>query len=394
VEAATSYMTIDLLGNIYMKEEIIYYDKPLTFTCTNDIGSLFLASCTELDVIEKWLFLPVSEARLIQILRGGISAYNAFKSPELKFLWEVNIKANDYSNGEAKKILPTVLLDEDLPDEDIVFDILAEETFTLKNDERKKIVEDAIKERREIFDLSIESKESHVHEIEAAFLGKVLEGTQNIVNIIGHKKGFNAKVPKHIREQNKLIYTGEYAASFGFRLKSHNLTNILNESELQDNLSIFMNLLEAKADTEKITEILKGLNPAVVIHYRNFLYLLKKESVSIKTYCAFPNEEYRILENTLQDITESLNALESNIKEITKEDIFHGEIVAIDTTSRTFKFISDDEETINGVINKKLNPEEYRLPKNANVKLKVTIQLNGYTGQEKIEYELLELEYE
>lgn len=394
VEVTRSYMNIDLLGNIYLIDEIIYYDKLLTFTCKNDIGHLFLASCTDLNDIEKWIFLPVSKARIIQILRGSITAYDAFKSSELNFLWEITLKANDYSNGEAKKVLPNLLLDEDLPDKGIVFDILGEETFTLKAEDRKSIVQDSVNERREIIDLSIELKESHIHEIEAAFLGKVLEGTQNIVNIIAHKKGFNANVPKHVKEQNKLIYSGEYAASFGFRLKSHNLANILNESELQESISLFMELLEAKADTEKISDILKDLNPSVVIHYRNFLNLLKKENVSIKTNSAFPNQKFRSIENTLQDITESLNALESNIKEITKEDTFHGKIVAIDTTARTFKFISDEEETINGSINNQVNPEEYRLPKNAKVKLKIVIKLNGYTGQEKTEYELLNLEYE
>jgi hypothetical protein len=394
MNAANSYMNIDLLGNIFMVDEIIYYDKPLTFTCKNDIGNMFIASCTELDYIEKWLFLPVSNARLIQILRGSITAYDAFKNPELDFLWEVSLKANDYTMGEAKKTYPNMLLDEDLPDKEIVFDILGEETFTIKNEDRIGIVEDSVKERREIFDLSIESNGSHIHEIEASFLGKVLEGTQNIVNSIAHKKGFNGKVPKYIKEQNKLIYTGEYAASFGFRLKSHSLSNILNESELQENLETFMNLLQAKADTEKITEILKELNPSVVVHYRNFLSILKKENVAIKTYCAFPNQHYRSLETSLKDITESLNALESNIKEVSKEDTLFGEIVAIDTTARSFKFISDDDEIINGTINDGVNPEEYRLPKNAEVKLKITIKLNGFTGREKIEYELLELVYE
>lgn len=394
MDGTSSYMNIDLIGNIYVIDEIIYYDKLLTFTCKNDIGNLFLASCTELDQVEKWLFLPLSQARLIQVLKGSITAYDAFKKPELNFLWEVSIRANDYSCGVAKKVLPDSIVDEDLPDKDIVFDIIAEESFVLKNEDRKSIVEDSVNERREIFDFSIEMNESHVHEVEAAFLGKVLESTQNVVNIIAHRKGVNAKVPKHIKEKNKLIYSGEYAASFGFRLKSHNLANILNESELQENLLIFMSLLEAKADTNRIQSILKDLNPAVVIHYRNFLNLLKKEEVAVKTYCAFPNEEYRSIESTQEDITASLKALESNIREITKNDTYHGKIVAIDTTSNTFKFISNDDETINGTINNNVNLEEYRLPKDARVRLQITIRLNGYTGQERIEYELLDLVYD
>ncbi|MBU8908977.1 DUF6575 domain-containing protein [Desertibacillus haloalkaliphilus] len=394
MKGENSYMNIDLLGNIYIMDEIIYYDKPLTFTCKNDIGNQYIASCIELEEEEQWLFLPLSEARLTQVLRGSITAYNAFKNPETGFLWKVFLQANNYSFGKAKRIQSSELYEDDLPDKDIVYDVYGEEVFSIKSDERNSIVQDSVKERREFLDLSLEMGESHVHEIEAAFLGKVLESTQNVVNIIGHKKGVNGKVPKHIKEENKLIYSGDFAASFGFRLKSNNLANILNESDLQDSLTIFMNLLESKSNTKKIMEIIKDLNPSVIHHYKNFLNLLKNENVSVKTYCAFPNENYRHINISIDDIKKSIKALDSEIKEYTKEDTFQERIVAIDTTNKTFKFISDDDETISGLIGENVNTDEYRLPKDARVKLNIKIKLNDFTGQENIDYELVELIYE
>src|SRR5699024_7605674 len=222
MKGESSYMNIDLLGNIYIMEEIIYYDKPLTFTCKNDIGNQFITSCIELDDEEKWLYLPISKARLIQVLIGSITAYYAFTKPEIDFLWKVYIKSNSYSLGRAIKIEPSELHEDELPDKDIVYDLYGEETFSIKSNERNEIVQDSVKERREFLDLSLEMKESHVHEIEAAFLGKVLENTQNLVNVIAHKRGVSGKVPKHIKEENKLIYSGDFADSFGFRLKSNN----------------------------------------------------------------------------------------------------------------------------------------------------------------------------
>lgn len=394
MKGENSYMNIDLLGSIYIMEEIIYYDKPLTFTCKNDIGNQFIASCIELEEEEQWLFLPLSEARLIQVLRGSITAYDAFTKPEMEFLWKVYIQSNNYSLGRAKKIKPSELHEDDLPDKDIVYDLYGEETFSIKSNERNKIVQDSVKERREFLDLSLEMEDSHVHEIEAAFLGKVLETTQNLVNVIAHKKGVNGKVPRHIKEENKLIYSGDFAASFGFRLKSNNLSNILNESELQDSLTVFMDLLESKSNTKKIVEILKDLNPSVLHYYKNFLNVLKGGNVSIKTYCAFPNDRYRNINVTIDDIKESIKALDSEIKEYNKEDTFQGKIVAIDTTNKTFKFISDDNETISGTIGENVKIEEYRLPKDARVKLNIKIKLNDFTGQENIDYELVELIYE
>lgn len=387
------YMKIDIIGNIYIKDMIIYYDKPLVFSCINDFQQYFIACCNELDCIEEWFFLPISEARLIKGLKGNISAYDLFKYPEGEFLWKIKIDSNNYSNGRATQIKPELLCDEDLPDKDIVYDIYGEEDFTLKNSEREGILNDSVLERREIFDISLEPKDSHVHEIDALVLGKVLESTQNIINLIAHKQGVNAKVPNIIKEENKLNVAGNYAASFGIRLKSNMLADILNESEIQKNLDIFMNILDAKSDTDKLTEILKELNPAVSIYYIELLKLLSKEEIGIKTYCAFPNNKYRKNHFVSEEIVLSLKSLEENIKELSKEIHLKGSVVAIDTLNRTFKFIAYDGEKVNGVIGEKINVEEYVLPKKAKIKLEMVTKLNDLTGKENINYRLLELEY-
>ena len=387
------YMKINMLGNIYIKDIIVYYDKPLVFSCVNDFQQHFIAMCNELDYIEQWIFLPISEALLIRGLRGNISAYNLFKYPEGEFLWKIYIDSNNYRTGKAIQIKPESLCDEDLPDKDIVYDIYGENEFSIKNSDRKNTLNDSILERREIFDISLEPNESHVHEIDALVLGRVLESTQNIINLIAHKKGINAKVPNSIKEKNKLNVTGNYAASFGIRLKSNLLADMLNESEIQRNLDIFMNILTAKSDMDKLTEILKGLNPAVSLYYIDLLKLLSKENIGIKTYCAFPNNKYRKNYFASEEIKLSLKKLEENIKELSNEIYLEGDIVAIDTLNRTFKFITYDEEKVNGAIGEKINVEEYVLPKKAKIKLEIISKLNDLIGKEEINYRLLELEY-
>ncbi|QUW23393.1 hypothetical protein JSQ81_07680 [Sporosarcina sp. Marseille-Q4063] len=394
MESENSYMNIDMLGDIYVIDEIIYYDKLLTFTCQNDVGNKFIASCTELDSEEQWLFLSISNARLTQVLRGGITAYEAFTKPEVGFLWKVYLQADDYSAGKAKRINVKELSEDDLPDKEIVFDIYGEELFTIKNTERQNIVSDSIKERRELLDLSLEMENSHVHEIEAEFLGEVLENTQKMINIIAHKKGVNGKVPQHIRDENKLIYSGDYAASFGLRLKSNKLANILNESELQESLTVFMNLLESKSDTNKIIEIINKLNPSVLQHYKSYLRMFERKNVSIKTYCAFPNKQYRNINVSTDDIEQSIKALDTEIVVNNKEKIFRGKLVAVDTTNNTFKFVTDIDEPLSGRIVSDLTIEEYRLPRQASAKFKIIVELNNFTQKEHITYELIELTYE
>ncbi|ENJ9655627.1 hypothetical protein FDB88_11865 [Clostridium sporogenes] len=387
-----AYMHVDLLGRIYIKDVIIYYDKPLTFACINDFGQLFIASCINIDEIEEWLFVPLTEARLILGLRGNIQAYRMFSEPEGGFLWKIKISASKYTDGRASKILPNELIDDDLPDKDIVYDIYGEDEFLIKSEERMRILDDSVRERREILDVSLEPEHSHIHEIDAEFLGKVLENIQTMVNLISHRKGINAKVPKDIKEKNKLKATGSYAASFGIRLKSNNLANILNESEVQDSLDTFMDILEAKSDVQKLANILDKLNPAVGIHYRNFLKLFNKEDVGIKTYCAFPNSKYRGNYFTRNEIKTSLKNLEEDIKEVKKEVELFGKVVAIDVLNKTFKFIIN-EDKIQGSIGKDVKIEEYILPKEAKIKLEIISKFNNFTGEENIEYKLIQLEY-
>ncbi|GAA0435377.1 hypothetical protein GCM10008983_09940 [Lentibacillus halophilus] len=393
MEGPNSHMTIDLIGNIYVIDEIIYYDKLLSFSCKNDIGNLFLAICIELDDMEQWLFLPVSEARLIQILRGSITAYKAFEQSEMGFIWKITIHANYNKEGKAEKISFDKLADVDLPDKDILFDVYGEDTFSIKRSKQEKILEQSIKERREIIDISLELEQSHTHEIGAAFLGNVLKGTQDIVNVISHRQGMNASIPKKIKDDNKLIYTGNYAASFGIRLKSNKLADIFNESELQRNLSVLMSLLKAKSNAEEISEITKELNPKVLSHYKNFLNLFQKEDVAINTNLAFPSNKLNNVKLTSEDIAQSIKVLESEINETSKEYSFYGKIVAIDITRNNFKFITDDDDTISGEIDKAVNIEEFLLPKRAKVKLRVTTKISDFNDEEQIEYELLEIDY-
>lgn len=383
-------MKVDNLGRLYIKDIIVFYDEPLLFSCVNDFDNYFLVNCLDMDDEKKeWLVLPISEARLIRGLKGNISGYNLFKKPEGDFLWRVTqLKDNVLCN--SKQIYPMDLSDDDLPDDDIFFNIY-EDSLLSKYD--NNILEESIKERREVLDISLEPNGSHVHEIEADVLGKVLSSTQNIINIIAYKKGLNAKVPNDVKEKNKMNVSGNYAASFGVRLKANNLANILNESEVQESLNIFMDILEAKSDITKLTHIFKNLNPAVSIQYKNLLKLFSKEEINFKTYCAFPNKKYRKISFEKYEIENSIKNLEEDVKELNRIINLTGEVVAIDTVSKTFKFKSDDNEKISGTIGENINTDKYILPQYAKIKLEMTIMLNDLTNKENIKYKLLELEY-
>lgn len=134
------YMVVDYIGRLRIIDEIIYYEKLLTFTCLNEVGNLYIASCIDIDSEENetWHFLPISEHKLKRVLEGGITAYDAFVNSEMKLLWEVEFKAFDYYSGKSKIISPDSLSEEDLPDPDIVYDIHADNLFSIDKQQLNK----------------------------------------------------------------------------------------------------------------------------------------------------------------------------------------------------------------------------------------------------------------
>ncbi|WP_034440332.1 DUF6575 domain-containing protein [Clostridium ihumii] len=367
-------------------------DKPLTFSCVNDYGQLFIANCIELEEYEQWLFVPISEARLIRALRGNIRAYDIYKNPEGEFLWKVTISAFTYKNGSATIINSKNISDDDLPEEDIVYSIYESKELNFKKEESNKMIEESVLERREILDISLEPNNTHEHEMDIDVLGKFLEKTQNIVNLIAYKKGISRNIPQKIKENNKLKCVNLYAASFGIRMKSDKIANILNESDLQNSLNVFMDILENNYNVETLMDIFKNLNPLVSVQYKEFLRFLKKENLGIKTYFASPNKKYRHISINKDEISKNLEMIENEVSELEKEIEFIVNVVAINVSQNKFEFETNDG-IIKGIIYEGINIEEYRLPKRAQAKIKVISALNNITMEESIKYILLNLVY-
>jgi hypothetical protein len=70
-------------GSLFIEDVIIYYDKPLLFTCVNALKSRFLVNCIdESDTDIEWLITKISNKRLINAYKKKISLYEIFKNTE------------------------------------------------------------------------------------------------------------------------------------------------------------------------------------------------------------------------------------------------------------------------------------------------------------------------
>jgi hypothetical protein len=68
------------LGQLRLDAVFEYYDGPVLFAARNELGYAFLASAVEKDT---YLYVPVSEDRLVSVRTGIVSLEEAFGSPEV-----------------------------------------------------------------------------------------------------------------------------------------------------------------------------------------------------------------------------------------------------------------------------------------------------------------------
>ena len=82
-DAPWSDLTLDVV--------LDYYDGPRLLLRRTQSGQLFLAWWSDSDEsIERWIYLPVSESRLRQILAGEILSFDALNDPEDGFLYVID----------------------------------------------------------------------------------------------------------------------------------------------------------------------------------------------------------------------------------------------------------------------------------------------------------------
>ncbi len=82
--------------NAFVFERVLeYYDGPRLLLQRSQAGQLYLAWWNDADEsIDRWIYLPVSEPRLRDILSGSVSALDALSNPADGNLLVVDIDAD------------------------------------------------------------------------------------------------------------------------------------------------------------------------------------------------------------------------------------------------------------------------------------------------------------
>lgn len=71
------------LGKLTVLTLHIWYDGPMIYSCTNDEGQIFLASCFDADdKYYRYLYRPLTAAELKDVEESRITLYDLFKTAE------------------------------------------------------------------------------------------------------------------------------------------------------------------------------------------------------------------------------------------------------------------------------------------------------------------------
>jgi hypothetical protein len=86
-----SFLPIDsFLGDLKIVEVYVFYDCPRLFACRNTCGQFFLAVWLEdTEEADLWLYVSLSAQRLAAIRTGQIDLYDAFRSAENHWVYQV-----------------------------------------------------------------------------------------------------------------------------------------------------------------------------------------------------------------------------------------------------------------------------------------------------------------
>lgn len=77
------------LGALHITQVHAFYDRPVLFVCVSDTGQRYLVVLIDEEPgSDIWLYLPLSESRLADLIAARVDLHTAFSQPE-GLLYEV-----------------------------------------------------------------------------------------------------------------------------------------------------------------------------------------------------------------------------------------------------------------------------------------------------------------
>ena len=371
--------------NSFVFERVLeYYDGPCLLLQRSQAGQLYLAWWNDADEsIDRWIYLPVSEQRLREILSGSVSALDALSNPE-----DGNLLVVDLDVGIDSVIQTIVTTAGSLPQ-----DSLPLEWSKLDIPMPEEINGAPTRERSHLLDLRIEGQ---VGQVAADVASRLVGNLQRLLDAIGQALSAaptsKGPIPNSIKEQTRLNFAGTYASSLGLRLEAHRQDSPLGESLARSSLEGLFGLLEEDQRTSEPAFQRRIWTSRVIANYINFLSAIESSSypASLRWNQRGKDEthEVRITPGSAESMKSTIRAATDEIQ----EDLYlEGVIVAGNIRTKWFQFTATGSgDNFSGRIHRDATSQVDHIPLGSAclVTLKPNLQINQLTGEEKTTYTL------
>ena len=243
-----------------------YYDGPRLLLQRSQSKQLYLAWWSDSDEsTERWIYLPVSERRLQEILSGEIPSLDGLNAPEDGYLFVVD------KDLHTDSITRTVMTDASA----LQSDALPRQGARLNIPVPDDIADLATRERAHVLNVRMEGKSSDpTGRISAKIAGQLMGNLQSLVDAVGQAKAgeptSRGGIPDSILDETRLDPISTYAGSFGIRFETNNQDDLFGESLAKESLEGLFNLLDVGYQASELTAHLTELKARVSKNYKDF----------------------------------------------------------------------------------------------------------------------------
>ena len=378
--------------NFAFEQVLEYYDGPRLILQRSRAGQLYLAWWNDSDeAIDRWIYLPVSESRLREILSGNMPALDALKNSE-----DGNLLVVDIDVAIDSVVQTVVTTAASLPE-----DSLPLEWSRLSISIPEEISGLPIRERAHLLNVKMESKKSDpTGRVSAKIVGQIIGNLQRLVDAVGQAKsgeptsrgGISASVLSGTRLDPISTYTG----SFGIHLETNEQDDLIGDSLAKTSLEGLFDLFDVGHQAFGLTLQLTELKARVAKNYKDFLSTIETSlgtaSLSWSQPGKMDSRQVRIDQESARNIIAQIDHFADST-----QDNLTLEATLIGGNVRTLRFeiaTLETDERFDGLIHEDAISEMERITLNSlcRVTLQPNLQVNEVTGEEKTTYTLLEIQ--
>ena len=368
-----------------------YYDGPRLLLQQSRAGQIFLAWWSDSDeLVERWVYLPVSQHRLREILSGAMPSLEGLYSPEDGCLFVIDKDPHTDSIIQAVMTAATELPSDALPRSGARINIPVPAEF----------IDTPSREGAHILSVKLEGKPSDVTgRISAKVASQLTGNLQRLVDALGQaKSGYptaRGSIPETILNETRLDPVSINLGSLVIRLETSNRDDLFGESLAKSSLEGLFDLFEVGYEIAELASQLSELKSRVAKNYKDFLSTIESSlNAASLTWNQSGKPMYR--QFFLNDASaRSIIAQIDAATDLTQDNIAL-EVTLIGANVRTLRFevaTLDTSERFEGFIHEEVISEIEKITLNSECRviLQPNLQVSEVSGEERTTYILLEI---